>query len=103
MVKETEMNRREVLVIAGLASLAPIVFRNLQRKAGLTIGDGMHGEGSSEFELRHHPSGQGFQAEFFRNGELAAQADLPSDVTLGEVRALGDQWFSAFDQERAEA
>lgn len=103
MLKRIEMNRREVLVIAGLASLAPIVFRNRRPKSGLIIGDGVHGEDSAEFELQHHPSGQGFQAQFFRNGELAAQADLPPDVTLGEVRALGDQWFSAFDQESAEA
>ena len=103
MVKGIEMNRREVLVIAGLASFAPIIFRNSQPTAGLIIGDGMHGEGSAAFELRHHPAGQGFQAQFFRNGELAAQADLPPDVTLGEVRALADQWFSAFDPECADA
>ena len=103
MVKGIEMNRREVLVIAGLASLAPIVFRNHRPKSGLIIGDGVHGKDSAEFELRYHPAGQGFQAQFFRNGELAAQADLPSDVTLGEVRALGDHWFSAFDPECADA
>ena len=103
MVKGIEMKRRDVLVIAGLASLAPIVFRTSQPKGGLIIGDGVHGEDSAAFELRYHPAGQGFQAQFFRNGELAAQADLPPDVTLGEVRALGDQWFSAFDPERAEA
>jgi len=103
MVKGIEMNRRDVLVIAGLASLAPIVFLNPQPKAGFIIGDGVHGEDSAEFELRYHPAGQGFQAQFFRNGELAAQADLPSEVTLGEVRALIDQWFSAFDLECAEA
>ena len=103
MVMRIEMQRRDVLLIASLAGLAPIVFRNPQPKAGLIIGDGAHGEDSAEFELRHHPAGQGFQAQFFRNGELAAHADLPPDVTLGEVRALADQWFSAFDPECADA
>ena len=96
MIDKFNMNRRDVFLIVGLATVSKSAFFSRQPKAALVIGDGVHGENSVEFELQHHPSGQGFRAQLFRNGELAAHADFPSDVTLREVRAIGDEWFAAF-------
>lgn len=101
MIDKFEMSRRNAFLIVCLMSVSKSAFRSREQKAGFVIGDGVHGANSAEFELQHHPSGQGYRAQFFRSGELAAEADFPPDVTLQEVRGLGDEWFAAFPLESA--
>jgi hypothetical protein len=91
------MSRRDVFLIAGLASLSKSALGYARPRPRFLIGDGVHPKGADVFEVQYHPSGAGFQAQFFRDGDLVAHADLLPDVTVGEVRTLGDQWFAAFD------
>jgi len=93
------MSRRDVFLIAGLASISKSALGYARPRPRLLIGDGVHPKGADVFEVQYHSSGVGFQAQFFRDGDLVAHADLSSDATVGEMQTLTDQWFAGLDRE----
>ena len=78
------MSRRDVFLIAGLASISKSALGYARPRPRFLIGDGLHPKGADVFEVQYHPSGVGFQAQFFRDGDLVAHADLPQDITVGQ-------------------
>ena len=90
------ISRRDVSLIAGLVGVSKSALGYARPRPRFLIGDGLHPKGADVFEVQYHPSGVGFQAQFFRDGDLVAHADLPQDITVGQVQGLSDQWFAAF-------